>query len=191
MVIEKINQAIAIAIENSNLKKKDFQKLNGKYIYIILDNTSTTIYIEVLDNTFKLSESIDNQPDLTLQGSPIAFLNYINSSNVENSIQIFGNVALAEDFSGLMAKINIDWEQIIADYTSDDVAFYTSKFINFLKNKKNEIDNSFVRNTKEYFRDETDIIPSKEQINKHIEDVDNLRNKIEVLEAKFKKLNNK
>ena len=191
MVIEKINQAIAIAIENSNLKKKDFQKLNGKYIYIILDNTSMTIYIEILDNTFKLSESIDNQPNLTLQGSPIAFLNYINNSNVENSIQIFGNAALAEDFSGLMAKINIDWEQIIADYTSDDIAFYTSKFINFLKNKKSEIDNSFIRNTKEYFRDETDIIPSKEQINKHIEDVDNLRNKIEVLEAKFKKLNNK
>ena len=191
MITAKINHLIVIAIENSNLKEKDFHKLNGKYIYIILNNTSTTIFIEIFDNTFKLRENIDHHPDLTLQGSPIAFLNYINDLKVVNSIQITGNIEIAEDFSNLMSKLNIDWEQLIADYTNDDIAFYTSKFINFLKNKKSEIENSFVRNTKEYFRDETDIIPSKDEINKHINDIDNLRNKIEVLEAKFKKLNSK
>ena len=53
--------------------------------------------------------------------------------------------------------------------------------------KKSEIKESLYRNSKEYFRDETDIIPTKDQINNYIKNVDNLKNKIEVLEASLKK----
>jgi len=57
-----------------------------------------------------------------------------------------------------------------------------------MKNKKNEIEESILRNTREYIRDETNILPSKEQIDNYINDVDNLRNKIDFLEAKLKKI---
>ena len=57
----------------------------------------------------------------------------------------------------------------------------------YIKTKKNEIEESFYRNSKEYFRDETNIIPSKDEIYDYIQEVDNLSNKIEVIEAKLKK----
>ena len=50
------------------------------------------------------------------------------------------------------------------------------------------MENSILRNTREYIRDETNIFPSKEQIDNYINDVDSLRNKIDFLEAKFKKI---
>ena len=57
-----------------------------------------------------------------------------------------------------------------------------------LKKNSGDVKESFIRNLKEYIRDETDIIPSKESINSYIRDVDNLRNKIEMLDVKFKRV---
>ena len=57
-----------------------------------------------------------------------------------------------------------------------------------MKKKSGDVKESFIRNLKEYIRDETDIIPSKESINSYIRDVDNLRNKIEMLDVKLKRV---
>ena len=188
MIIEKINKFISLAIENSNLDKQDFQSLSGKNIVIILSNTSTVINIKILDEDIILKESNEEEVDLTLEGSPIAFINYFNNLDTDSSIKISGVASLAENFSNLVEKINIDWEQIIADYTNDDIAYYSIKISESLKEKSNEVKESFVRNLKEYIRDETDIIPSKESISSYISDVDKLRNKIEMIDAKLKRV---
>ena len=46
MIIEKINKFLKVAIENSNIEKKDFLPLNKKIISIILSNTQTIIYLK-------------------------------------------------------------------------------------------------------------------------------------------------
>jgi len=188
MIIEKINKFISLAIENSNLEKQDFSSLDGKTIIIILSNTSTVIYIKIIDENIILQESTEEEVDLSLEGSPIAFINYFNNLDTDSSIKISGAASLAENFSNLAAKINIDWEQIISDYTNDDIAYYSVKISESLKEKSNEVKESFIRNLKEYFRDETDIIPSKESISSYISDVDTLRNKIEMIDAKLKRV---
>jgi len=188
MVIEKINEFISLAIENSNIEEKEFSSLRKKKIAIILRNTSTIIYINILDDAIILSEGIELEPDLTLEGSPIAFLNYFSNMSGDHYITISGDASLAESFSNIVKKINIDWEQIVSEYTNDDLAFYSSRFLSLFKNKVKEIEGSFVRNMKEYIRDETDIIPSKNSINNYIKEVDDLRNKIEVLDVKLKKV---
>jgi len=188
MVIEKVNQFISSAIENSNLDKNELSPLRGKYISIVLSNTSTVINITISENTFILIEDMEAESDLILEGSPIGFLNYINNIGEDHSIKISGKVALAEHFSSILSKISIDWEQIVSEYTNDNVGFYSAKIYNFLNHKKIEIEESFLRNVKEYVRDETDIIPSKESISNYVKDVDSLRNKIELVDAKLKNI---
>ena len=188
MIIEKINKFISLAIENSNLERQDFSSLDGKNILIILSNTSTVINIKIRGETIILQEINEEEIDLSLEGSPIAFINYFNNVDTDSSIKISGAASLAENFSNLASKINIDWEQIIADYTNDDIAYYSVKISESLKQKSNEVKESITRNLKEYIRDETDIIPSKESINSYIRDVDTLRNKIEMIDAKLKRV---
>lgn len=188
MVIEKLNNFIATTLESSDLDKKELRKLDKKTIAIKLSNTSTIIYIQIIEEKILLMEEIENDPHLVLEGSPIAFINYFNKNSNDNDIKISGQASLAEQFSKIFIKINIDWEHLISEYTSDEFAFYSNKILKKIKNKKNEVEESILRNTKEYIRDETDIIPSKEQINNYVNDVDSLRNKIDFLEAKLKKI---
>ena len=79
MIIEKINKFLKVAIENSNIEKKDFLPLNKKIISIILSNTQTIIYLKFNQENIEMCESIEEEADLILEGSPIAFLNYFNN----------------------------------------------------------------------------------------------------------------
>ena len=48
MIIAKVNAFISLAIENSNIEKKEFFLLRKKKIAIVLSNTSTVIHINIL-----------------------------------------------------------------------------------------------------------------------------------------------
>ena len=191
MVINKINFLLSKAIENSNLEKKDFKPLDGKLILIDLQNTSTQIHLMVENGSIYITEEVTSEPNLVLEGSPIGFFNYINNLGDDHNIKITGKASLAENFSNLTEKINIDWEGMISEYTNDDVAFYSSKIFEFVSNRKNEIKKSVERNLKEYIKDETDIIPSKQSVNNYVQDVDNVRKKLDLLEAKFQRIKSK
>ena len=47
------------------------------------------------------------------------------------------------------------------------------------------------RNIKEYLKDETDIIPTKEEITNYVSDVDKVRQKLDLLTAKLNKIKSK
>jgi ubiquinone biosynthesis protein UbiJ len=188
MILEKINKLISDILEVSNINEEDFRYLNGKNINIVLKNTSTVLYININDERIVLNEVSSSEPDLILEGSPIAFINFANDSSKDENIKIYGQASLAESFSKIISKANINWEQLVSEYTNDEIAFYSKKIFVFLNEKKNDIKNSFIRNTKEYIRDETDILPSKESIQEHIKNVDDLRNRVDFLDAKIKKI---
>ena len=62
-----------------------------------------------------LQESNDVEPDLSLEGSPIAFINYFNNIDTDNSIKIFGN-----------PNLKINKKIVIKDYLKDHRVFMTS-----------------------------------------------------------------
>ena len=51
---------------------------------------------------------------------------------------------------------------------NDDVAFYSSKIFEYVKTRREEVRSSIERNIKEYLKDETDIIPTKEEITNYV-----------------------
>ena len=71
---------------------------------LILSNTSTVINIKINDETIILQESNEEEPDLSLEGSPIAFINYFNNIDTDSSIKISGAASLAENFSNRSFK---------------------------------------------------------------------------------------
>ncbi|MEC7885885.1 MAG: hypothetical protein VX544_03780 [Pseudomonadota bacterium] len=54
------------------------------------------------------------------------------------------------------------------------------------KNNIKYFKDSFHRNVKEYFNEESNIVPNKYEIEKYIKDSDKLRNKIELLDKRCK-----
>ena len=60
-----------------------------------------------------------------------------------------------------------------------------------MKTRREEVGSSIERNIKEYLKDETDIIPTKEEITNYVSDVDKVRQKLDLLTAKLNKIKSK
>ena len=60
-----------------------------------------------------------------------------------------------------------------------------------MKTRREEVGSSIERNIKEDLKDETDIIPTKEEVKNYISDVDKVRQKLDLLAAKLNKIKSK
>ncbi len=186
MVLENLTSLVNSSLKYSNIKDDILIKNNNKVICIKLKNTKTTIFIVIRDGTLIFQDSHIEEPDLLIEGSPINLLSYIKNYDKSTDIKIHGDILLAEDITLLSKNINIDWELLLSEHSSDAIAHYSFGFANMFKNNIKYFKDSFHRNVKEYFNEESNIVPNKYEIEKYIKDSDKLRNKIELLDKRCK-----
>ena len=186
MVLENLTSLVNSSLKYSNIKDDILIKNNNKVICIKLKNTKTTIFIVIRDGTLIFQDSHIEEPDLLIEGSPINLLSYIKNYDKSTDIKIHGDILLAEDITLLSKNINIDWELLLSEHSSDAIAHYSFGFANMFKNNIKYFKDSFHRNVKEYFNEESNIVPNKYEIEKYIKDSDKLRNKIELLDKRYK-----
>ncbi len=186
MVLENLTSLVNSSLKYSNIKDDILIKNNNKVICIKLKNTKTTIFIVIRDGALIFQDSHIEEPDLLIEGSPINLLSYIKNYDKSTDIKIHGDILLAEDITLLSKNINIDWELLLAEHSSDAIAHYSFGFTNMFKNNIKYFKDSFHRNVKEYFNEESNIVPNKYEIEKYIKDSDKLRNKIELLDKRCK-----
>ena len=186
MVLENLTSLVNSSLKYSNIKDDILIKNNNKVICIKLKNTKTTIFIVIRDGTLIFQDSHIEEPDLLIEGSPINLLSYIKNYDKSTDIKIHGDILLAEDITLLSKNINIDWELLLSEHSSDAIAHYSFGFANMFKKNIKYFKDSFHRNVKEYFNEESNIVPNKYEIEKYIKDSDKLRNKIELLDKRCK-----
>jgi len=186
MVLENLTSLVNSSLKYSNIKGDILIKNNNKVICIKLKNTKTTIFIVIRDGTLIFQDSHIEEPDLLIEGSPVNLLSYIKNYDKSTDIKIHGDILLAEDITLLSKNINIDWELLLSEHSSDAIAHYSFGFANMFKNNIKYFKDSFHRNVKEYFNEESNIVPNKYEIEKYIKDSDKLRNKIELLDKRCK-----
>tara|TARA_B100000287_G_scaffold228089_1_gene215066 strand:- start:2410 stop:2994 length:585 start_codon:yes stop_codon:yes gene_type:complete len=186
MVLENLTSLVNSSLKYSNIKDDILIKNNNKVICIKLKNTKTTIFIVIRDGTLIFQDSHIEEPDLLIEGSPVNLLSYIKNYDKSTDIKIHGDILLAEDITLLSKNINIDWELLLSEHSSDAIAHYSFGFANMFKNNIKYFKDSFHRNVKEYFNEESNIVPNKYEIEKYIKDSDKLRNKIELLDKRCK-----
>ena len=107
------------------------------------------------------------------------------SARSMNGIEIRGDAEVARIFSELLSDINIDWEEYFSQYIGDVAAYNIGLIFAELNNWAKHAKNSFVDNLSDYITEETDLLPSKEDIENFISQVDQLRDSIDRLDARL------
>ncbi|MEC7885884.1 MAG: SCP2 sterol-binding domain-containing protein [Pseudomonadota bacterium] len=125
MVLENLTSLVNSSLKYSNIKDDILIKNNNKVICIKLKNTKTTIFIVIRDGTLIFQDSHIEEPDLLIEGSPINLLSYIKNYDKSTDIKIHGDILLAEDITLLSKNINIDWELLLSEHSSDAIAHYS------------------------------------------------------------------
>lgn len=104
------------------------------------------------------------------------------------ALKIEGDVELANQLRSIFMQVDIDWEEIASKYVGDAVAYQVGLFVNRFKNYKKRSLGNFRLDVSEYLQEESRILPTKVELERFMNGVDNLDANVQRLEARFQRL---
>jgi ubiquinone biosynthesis protein UbiJ len=107
------------------------------------------------------------------------------------ALKIEGDVELANQLRSIFMQVEIDWEEVASKYVGDAAAHQLGLVANRFKDYgKRSVDN-FRMDISEYLQEESRILPTKVEIDRFMNDVDDFDARIQRLEARMQRLTEK
>ena len=171
--------------------------LSGKVIQIELINTAQPVISLIFaEDGIEISADREGRGDVLIRGTPFNLLAYVISSqsgktNITGDMEITGDVGLAQDFQRLLQRLEIDWEEQLSRLVGDTLARKTNNVvksgIDFLLQLKNKAQ----MDISEYALYEKEVLPDKDEIENFNHSIDVLRDDLERIKQRIKRLENK
>ena len=162
---------------NELLQKKQFKKvipnnfledISGKVIKINLTKINIDIIFEIKDGTIILLEDISSF-DVEFEASPVEFLLYISSRGSDKfskNIIINGDINTANKLNRFMRNSD-KFKEIVANIIGKESSVFVENLFMDYKDKIKNILAVSSEDLKDFFMDDLEIIPNKNDINRH------------------------
>ena len=165
-----------------------FTDLAEKIIKLRIDDISYDIYLELSENSITLSESSD-EFDVEIKSSLANYLLFIisrGSSSYSSKIIINGDVDTASKFNSILSDSeNIKF--IIAKLVGEKKFIFLEKMYGLVSDNIGILSSDMENSIRDYIVFDLDLVPTKDEINNYLNEVDDLNSRTEKLLQKFKK----
>ena len=165
--------------------------LSGKVVQVELINTTQPVVsLKIEQHGIQVDTDYAGTGDVLIRGTPLDLLVYMRSSGesraaVTGSMEIKGDLGLAQDFQRLLHRLEIDWEEQAARLVGDTLARKASNIagagVDFLRQLKNKIE----MDLSEYALYETEVLPDRDEVERFNNSVDVLSDDLERLKQRY------
>ena len=165
-----------------------FTDLAEKIIKLRIDDISYDIYLELSENSITLSESSD-EFDVEIKSSLANYLLFIisrGSSSYSSKIIINGDVDTASKFNSILSDSE-NIKSIIAKLVGEKKFIFLEKMYGFVSDNIGILSSDMENSIRDYIVFDLDLVPTKDEINNYLNEVDDLNSRTEKLLQKFKK----
>jgi len=196
----KLPAPIAIALQTAFTRYVELDpdsnsrllKLRGKVVCFQVEGVDLPIWfifneVGMNETSVEVVEDFGDTADATIAGGPFSLLALATGrrSIFDGDVKISGDTDTAQKFSRCLNEIDIDWEEHLSRLTGDAVAHQVGRFSRGLKHWFSERTDAVRDNTADYLRDETNHLPHSWELDEFVEQVDDLRDRVDTLEAKL------
>ena len=165
---------------------------SGKIISMKIRDTDHHIDFIMTENKLQAINDSDDH-DVQITGSLLTFASLIKNSPEEavrdGLLNFQGDIGTGQKFQELMQYAKPDFEEelsrVFGDMAAQSIGKVNSKVSHWIKDSKNILE----QNVSEYLQEEQKILPSKYEFNKFQIAVNKLRDDVDRIEIKFKKIN--
>jgi ubiquinone biosynthesis accessory factor UbiJ len=168
------------------------QELSGSVIEMVISPLNFNFFISFQDASIQLCAESPNAADTVIYSSPIGLLNLSLTpaskirSLFNDQIKITGNLELGQKVKKFMDELDLDIEGQVAKVTGDVVAYKLGSILRNGIEKQQQVTSSVCENISEFMQEECLIVPSAEELNDFLHDVDELNLRAERLLELFK-----
>jgi len=166
--------------------------LTGKLIAVKLRGLGITLYMAPHGGGIQLLRDYDGSPDAVISGTPVSLarvgLGEERGLLFAGEVEICGDVTLGQRFEAILRDIDIDWEEHLSRLVGDVAAHQVGNLVRDAFNWGAKSVDSLCRDITEYLQEESRYLPHRDEVDKFLAAVDVLRNDVERLEARVKRL---
>lgn len=167
--------------------------LQGRCIAVEISTPPIKLFCFPREGGLSLQSVFEDEADCKISGSLAGILNMVRSENPaeilsSGEVSITGDSRLAQDFSDTLSRMDIDWEELLSKLTGDFAAHRIGNAVRQGQSWLQDSLKAFGFDSTEYLQEESGILPTRIEIEKFVRDVDVLRDDVERLDAKIRKL---
>ncbi len=163
------------------------QRLQGKVICIEVEGPGLPIWFIFNEQSVEIAEDFGDTADAVISGGPFYLIALATGrrSIHDGDVKISGETDAAQKFSRCLNNIDIDWEEHLSRLTGDAVAHQIGRFSRGFKQWVAERTDALQENTADYLRDESDNVPHSWELEEFVDQVDELRDRVDQLELRI------
>jgi len=186
-IIFYINKLFQSKVFINSIPEKFFDDIDGKIVKINLKNLSYNMMIKIHDNAFQLIDDEDKF-DVELIASPITFAMFVltkGSDQFSSKISINGDIDTANKFNQFISSseklrelANHILGENISNTLEEKLSNATSSFQKLFQETSSDIVDLLV--------EDINVIPTKNDITKFLDDVDDLKSRADKLYQEHK-----
>ena len=167
--------------------------LAGKVIAVTVLPFDETIYLCPNTESIQCLDQFPNPPDTHLTGSIWALgLMGLSSTPMRSifsgEVKIEGDMHTGRKFQELFAKLDIDLEEQLSQFTGDIIAHKVANFFRAGQSWSKESLETFRLNAAEFLQDESRDLPSAPEVDIYYAQVDELRTDFDRLQSRIERL---
>ncbi|WP_456378506.1 ubiquinone biosynthesis accessory factor UbiJ [Thiolapillus sp.] len=194
LALESLEGAINTLLKLDPVACEKLARHHGKIIGIHLRGPEITLYfIPDQQGSLQLLGHLEGKPDALLSGSPLDLLR--SGDKEQGSQQLFagrvsisGDTALAHDFGATLAALDIDWEEQLSKFTGDILAHQIGDAVRKAGHWIGDTGSRLEADLGEYLTEEARLLPHPLEVDDFIDQVDELREHTDRLEARIRLL---
>ena len=186
-IYEKVNAFLSSERFINSLSENFFESFNNKIIKVSLTDITEEIIIEFQEKSIRICEKAEN-PDVEISSSTVNLLLFVitqGSESFSKNIVIKGDIDTANKFNNFLSNSG-ELKYFLSNFIGNDYfeslqKLYTSIIPN-VKSTLSERENEL----RDYLLYDVKILPTKSEINKFLDDVDDIKSRTDNLIKKYK-----
>jgi ubiquinone biosynthesis accessory factor UbiJ len=192
LLASALETAINGALQLDAITRERLTGLAGRTIAVELRGPDQTVYLHPGAAGLRVRADCDQPPDLTLRATPLTLFELARGADFDRKdLELVGDVDLARDLQALLAGLDIDWEEPLARLFGDLPAHRLGSLIRSGRDWSHQALTSLIHNTGEYLQYERRDLPPAHQVADFVDAVDRLRDDLERLEARVRRLHHR
>lgn len=166
-------------------------QLEGKIIALQITTPGITIFVMPMDDELRLMGNWDGDVDTRISGSLLA-LAQLSQTAIHNlkdsSVTVMGDLSLLADMQRLVKNLDIDWEEMLSQFTGDIIGHQAAQLIRAKLGWTKDRAKNAQRLTSEFLTEELKILPGKPELEDFYRQVDDLRLVVDRAAARVEKI---
>lgn len=191
--IKALETLVNQTINRDKQLKNDLTRLNKKTIAWFWPAVGITYYFTIENKAITVALDVGHEPDVTINANVRALLLYVKNPAQKNNINITltGNNNDIEILYELIQKFHLDWQTPVSHVIGESLTYQLEKTVSKIKSLGETNIDLAAHSLGEFVQTDMQVITSGEQINLFCDEVDTIREKSELLEARLRRLSEK